>query len=290
MAKAGDAYRELVGTVVAMLDPQSTVKTEQWIVGPDGERDMDVEVRGKLDGIPHFVLVERKDHARPIGIGYIDAFESKLRDLKPDSAIMSSNSGFTRDALKKASRVGIQMMSAMKAGDTTVKIQVQREVVARRLTLRFGSAFLYPFDGRPQEIEENWKVEDLLFDGLPVIHWISEKMKLVAMEHDTADKIWFICTFRHEPRWSYRGRSLMVGGLKFSFAVKKDWVWYALGLIDNAAWEKTESVRDQSELEVNSFRLDITIMQSNLPRSAGDPRGVDGLVVETRVDVEYQQS
>ena len=59
-------------------------------------------------------MVECKDHARPIGIGYIDAFESKIRDLKPDRASMFGNSGFTRDALKKAKRVGIEMASAMK--------------------------------------------------------------------------------------------------------------------------------------------------------------------------------
>ena len=35
MAKAGDSYRELVGTVAAALDSESTVKTEQWIEGPD---------------------------------------------------------------------------------------------------------------------------------------------------------------------------------------------------------------------------------------------------------------
>jgi hypothetical protein len=180
MAKAGDEYREMVGTVMAALDVGSAVKTEQWITGPDGERDMDVEVRGTLNGAPHFILVECKDHARPIGIGFVDAFESKIRDLKSDRAIMFSNSGFTQDALKKANRVGIEMASAIKAGDDTVKIEVHREVVARRLTLTFGSVFLYPFDGHSHEIEEEWKVEDMLFDGLPVIHWITVSIWCMA--------------------------------------------------------------------------------------------------------------
>jgi hypothetical protein len=54
---------------------------------------MDVEVRGTLNGVPHFILVECKDHTRPIGIGFVDAFESEIRDLKPDRAIIFSNSG-----------------------------------------------------------------------------------------------------------------------------------------------------------------------------------------------------
>lgn len=312
MAKAGDAYREIVGTIMGVLDPDSAVKTEQWITGPDGERDMDVEVRGTLNGVPHFILVECKDHARPIGIGIVDAFESKIRDLKPERAIVFSNSGFTRDALKKANRVGIEMASAMKANDDTVKIKIYREVVARRLTLIFGTVFLYPFDGYPHEIDEKWTIADLLFDGLPVIHWISEKMKLVALEQDTANKIWFLCTFRHESRWSYHGQPLMIGGLKFHFTVKKDWVaqtvktdvslgyydhlkkrvvvpdkqWYALRLIDMDAWDETDRQWEDGEMEPNTFRLSITVTRSNLPNEPGLFPKVDELIAEYCVDVE----
>lgn len=312
MAKAGDEYRELVGTVMAALDAGSAVKTEQWITGPDGERDMDVEVRGTLDGAPHFILVECKDHARPIGIGFIDAFESKIRDLKPARASMFSNSGFTRDALKKAHRVGIGMASAMKAKDDTVKIQFHSEVIARRLTLSFGTAILFPLNGHPPKIEDKWNVEDLLFDDLPVIHWISEKMKLVALEYDTANKIWFLCTFRDEPRWSYHGQPLKIGGLKFHFTVRRDWMtqtvktdvslgyydhlkkhvvvpsgqWFALGLFDNEAWEDTDKDWERGEMEPNSFRLDITMTQSNLPNSPGLSPKVEELIAESRVDVE----
>jgi Restriction endonuclease len=312
MAKAGDAYRDLVGTVMAALDPGSAVKTEQWVTGPDGERDMDVEVRGTLNAVPHFIVVECKDHARLIGIGFVDAFESKIRDLKPPRAIMFSNSGFTRDALKKANRVGIEMASAMKAKDETVKIEVHRELVARQLTLTFRTVFLYPFDGHPHEIEEKWKVEDLLFDGLPVVHWISEKMKLIASEHDAANRIWYLCTFRHEPRWSYHGESLKVGGLKFSFTRKKDWVaqtvktdvslgyydqlkksvvvpdqqWYTPGVIDREAWEEADQQWQEGGMEPNTFRLNITIMQSNLPSPVDAIPKVDDLIAEHRVGVE----
>jgi hypothetical protein len=310
MAKPGDEYRELVGRVMAALDPGTAVKTEQWITGPDGERDMDVEVRGTLKGAPHFILVECKDHARPVGIGFVDAFESKIRDLNPDRAIMFSNSGFTRDALKKANRVGIEMASAMKANDGIVKIEVHREVVARRLTLTFGGMFLFPFDGHTLEIEEKWKLEDLLFDGLPMIHWISEKMRFLASEHDSAKRIWFLCSFRHAPRWSYCGQRLNVGGCKFHFTLQKDWVaqtvktdvslgyydhlkrrvvvpneqWYALGLIDNEAWEESDKAWEHGDIEQNCFRLDITMTRSNLPNSPGPPPRVDELISENRVD------
>jgi hypothetical protein len=312
MAKAGDEYREVVGTVMAALDSGSAVKTEQWITGPDGERDMDVEVRGTLQGVPYFVLVECKDHGRPVGIGFVDAFESKIRDLKPDRAIIFSNSGFTRDALKKAGRVGIEMASAMKAKDDTVGIEIHREVVARRLTLTFGKVILFPFEGHSLDVEDNWKLDDLLFDGVPVIRWISKQMALLASEHDASNKLWFLCTFRHEPRWTYGGQLLKVGGLKFSFTVQKDWVaqtlksevslgyydhlkkrvtvpdkqWYTPGMLDNEAWEETDKEWEQGEMEPNTFRLNITIIRSNLPTASDPSPKVDELIGESRVDVE----
>lgn len=312
MAKPGDEYRELVGEIMKALDPGSAVATEKWISGPDGKRDMDVEVRGTLNGVPIFILVECKDHNKPIGIGYVDAFESKIRDLKPDRAMMFSNSGFTGDALKKANRVGIEMASAMKAGDGTVKTQVHREVIARRLGLTFQKVVVFPFDGHSLDLEQPWQIGDLLFDGKPLIHWISNKMKFVASENDTAFSICFNCTFRPEPRWSYRGQTLMVGGLKFHFTVTKGWVaqtvktdvslgyydhlkkrvvvpdkqWYGLGLINNEAWEETDKEWEHDDIEPNTFRLDYTMTLSNLPNPPEPPPDVDGLIADSRVDVE----
>ena len=52
MAKAGDEYQEIVGAVAQALDPGASVKVAQWIEGPDGKRDLDVEVRGTINGSP----------------------------------------------------------------------------------------------------------------------------------------------------------------------------------------------------------------------------------------------
>lgn len=296
---------------MAALDSGSAVKTEQWITGPDGERDMDVEVRGTLNGVPHFILVECKDHARPIGIGFVDAFESKIRDLKPDQAIMFSNSGFTKDALRKANRVGIEMASAMKADDHTVKIRVHREVIARRLTLSMEEIRISPFDGHTFDFVE-WQPTDLTFDGIPLTYWVAGKMKSVAAEHDEAKEIKFFCTFRPDPRWAYQGVPIQVGGLFFRFGCKKDWVaqtvnadvslgyynhikknimipdkqWYALGAFDNEAWEETDKKWEHGEMEPTTFRLDITMTRSNLPNSPGPPPNVEEVIAEARVDIE----
>src|SRR5579884_2840798 len=95
MAKAGDDYMEQVAKVREALDPNAVVKTGQWIEGPDGEREVDVEVRGTVGGKPHFVIVEAKDWRRRVDVQTVDALDSKRVDLKADAAFIYSNSGFT---------------------------------------------------------------------------------------------------------------------------------------------------------------------------------------------------
>jgi Restriction endonuclease len=112
-SKPGDYYTDFVGRVLALLEPDRTIRVGEWVDGPDGRRDMDVEVRGTLNGQPHFYLVERKDWDRPVGIQVIDALDSKRTDLAADRAIIYSNSGFTEPAIKKAKSVAIELASAL---------------------------------------------------------------------------------------------------------------------------------------------------------------------------------
>src|SRR5258705_5150682 len=93
MAKAGDEYQDIVGDVAKALDPGASVKVGQWVEGPDGKRDLGGEVSGTIDGSPCFIVIECKDWSVPIGIGVVDALDSKRKDLNADQAIIYSNSG-----------------------------------------------------------------------------------------------------------------------------------------------------------------------------------------------------
>ena len=71
-----------------------------WTNGPDGRRDPDVVVREKGAGAAPLAVIECKDWNRPIGIAFIDALDSKRRDVGASVAMISSNSGFMSDALR----------------------------------------------------------------------------------------------------------------------------------------------------------------------------------------------
>lgn len=69
MLKAWTEYQELVALVAKALDREAIIKTGQWIEGPDGDREVDVAVRGIVDGTPHFVHIESLGGIFPAACG-----------------------------------------------------------------------------------------------------------------------------------------------------------------------------------------------------------------------------
>ena len=73
MTNPGDDYQDIVGAIRRALDPGAQVDVGAWVDGPDGQRDMDVAVRGTAHGKPQSILIECKDWRDRVGIAVIDA-------------------------------------------------------------------------------------------------------------------------------------------------------------------------------------------------------------------------
>src|SRR6266478_2449351 len=128
--RPGKAYQKLVAYVMKAFDPGADVKEGQWIKGPDGRLDMDVAIRGAIDGKPTLAVIECKDFdltkTGKVGREYVDALDSKRHDLNADVAIMCSNSGFTEDALNKGRRKSIGAISVLYKGDQRIKVVIKQ--------------------------------------------------------------------------------------------------------------------------------------------------------------------
>src|SRR5215475_1322251 len=102
-ASRGKAYQQLVAEVANAFDPGAKVTEGEWIVGPDGRLDMDVAIRGKINGKDILIVIECKDFnpksTGKVGREFVDALDSKRHDLGASIAMICSNSGFTADAL-----------------------------------------------------------------------------------------------------------------------------------------------------------------------------------------------
>jgi len=311
MAKAGDEYQEIVGAVAQALDPGASVKVGQWIEGPDGRRDLDVEVRGTVDGLPCFVLIECKDWAQPVGIAVVDALDSKRKDLSADRAVIYSNSGFTAPALRKAARVEIETASALKAGDKRIKVKIERLLVVKALSVDSLRVNLYPPPGCDPEVGHGWQIDQLFCDGLAVQNWISGRSADLIREHEDAKEIVWRCALRPHEGWSFNGRALLVGGLELTFRCTKKWLAqtvrvdvtlglfdylrrkvvvpskqaYGMGWIDQEAWKETDMRWEEKELEPNSFELFMTLLRPIPPIGDGKAPDIARLIVDQEIRI-----
>jgi hypothetical protein len=174
MTKSGDPYQYLVAAIVQLMEPSVHVDTGTWIEGPDGQRDLDVSIRGNLEGRPAFVLIECKDWKRKVGIQTIDALESKHKDLGVTHAVICSNSGFSKDAIRKAKRVGILTVAAIKQGDTRVRTTIEDEVYCGRAKIKKVQCTYFGSDlgGLPKNITDR----DVLYEGRPLAAWIRNRV------------------------------------------------------------------------------------------------------------------
>lgn len=114
------------------FDPSAEVKVGEWVKGPDGLREVDVLITGTVDGVTRQIL--------------IDAADSKRRDLAADVTLICSNAGFSKDAMRKAGRVGIGLIGVMREPDPRIRYKVFDEkrfpVILERFSLDIVPIFI----------------------------------------------------------------------------------------------------------------------------------------------------
>ncbi len=186
----GRPYQRLVAEIARAFDPGAKIDEGVWVPGPDGRLDLDVSIRGKVDAREVLTVIECKDFARnatgPVGRAFVDAFDSKREDLGADNALICSNAGFTRDALSKARRKGIGMISVLKAGDARVKAVIEQEIVLCRLRIPSWT-FTYHFADEGGRLLQP-AVHRLRFDGLSLDSWLQHRGSLIATANPGFDK------------------------------------------------------------------------------------------------------
>lgn len=288
MPKPGDEYQEIVGLVRRALDPEATVKTGQWIKGPDGDRDLDVEVRGTLQGKDHFALVECKDWKRRVGIEVVDALESKRHDLGADSAAIYSNSGFADPALRKAKRVGIRMFSALRAGDDRIRYIVYKEVIAvvysvDKYSIRFSCE-----EGQGAVFPDGWTPHDIKHAGLPLVNFLRDESMEILKQRKRAGGFTATYAFAAPIHIQVRGQDIGIKVLQLRAQCRQKYVSQVieedvtlgqydflndavsipnkqtliLGTFDNSKWKEIDTTKfkiESQELQPKGIQLGLTL-------------------------------
>jgi len=182
--KAGAPYEAAVRDLFRQFSPTATVNAGVWVQGPDGRRELDVDILEKQGDRTVHGVVECKDFnpdtTGPVGIGFIDALDSKRHDLKLDFAFLCSNAGFTDDAIRKAKRVNIGLLGATRSGDSRVRFGVVDEIYMRHLRLTDPPLLhCWHVEGEALLPEEITKSGEPNFEGRSVAQWLHYRMVLM---------------------------------------------------------------------------------------------------------------
>ncbi len=316
MTKAGTKYQELTALVAKALDPNAKVKIGQWMEGPDGNREVDVEVRGTVDGTGHFVLIECKDWNRSVDIQEIDKLDSKRHDLAADSAMIYSNSGFSKKALRKAERLGIDAVSAMAEGNQLVRPVLERELVVKALSVDSWNMTLYPSGGSDCKFPKPWDARTLRYEGLPVVNWLKNTSGDLLRKYEAERKIIETAAFKTEIRFTLEETPVLLRGIRVKMKCSRKWLsqtvredvslgvynhitrrltvpnkeYLSIGWIDQEAWQemKIDGKPEQwtEPLEPGSFRLNLTLLRPIVGIEGEGTPPIDDLIGDQRTDFE----
>lgn len=106
---------KIVESIVALLheQPGISVKRNVHLPSIDREetREIDVLISGQLVGYPVQIAIECKNYKKEIGIGDIDAFIGKLKDIEfpTQHGIYVCTSRYTKGAIKRAKNAGLRI-------------------------------------------------------------------------------------------------------------------------------------------------------------------------------------
>lgn len=225
--KRGDAYQDAVALVAKSICPSAVIEVGAWIDGPDGRRDLDVVVRPNGAGVAPSVVIECKDWNRPIGIAFIDALDSKRRDIGAASAMICSNSGFTADALRKAARVQMPALAAPIEGDDRIRVVVREQIYTRIVEFAHHSPlFHHPnlSDEQKGALAGPIGTQEWTYQGKSVEAWVAAKLLKIAGFATHSRSFLAIFRFREPIRFDVRGCNVPVDRVDIRAAFTVQWM------------------------------------------------------------------
>ncbi len=113
----GKYLEELVTWIQQSVHEKALVIPNEKVLDIDTKKERQIDISIRLsDGPTHlFVMVEVRDHKKPIDVRYIEEVNSKKQSVNANAASIVSRSGFTTTALEKAKHLGIQTLTYKEA-------------------------------------------------------------------------------------------------------------------------------------------------------------------------------
>lgn len=318
MAKAGSVYEKLVADVVATMSPGTKVQYGQWTIGPDGRRDLDVEIRGQINREDQFIVIECKDWKTAVGIGVVDALDSKRRDINADYALICSNSGFTSEALQKGKRVGIGMVTILKSDDPIVKVVVEEEIYAKKIFIKeYKSTWHFADPHLASQMPKNLDPNEIKYKELPITNWVADKSLFLIEENANGIEVTGHYKLIKPTLFSFSTITLRVIAFDIHLFVETIWVSQVVSIdaskaihdfilhrtimpsgknqqikingFDINKWKPISFVPVIKSLEANENRISFSLYENAITKTIGtDTPDMGALIIEETVTVDGQ--
>jgi hypothetical protein len=128
-------FERVVKNIYELLSPGCKVVHNDKVMGQYtcGLRQLDVSIRTSVAGHEILIVVECKDEKRKVDITEVEAFASKLKDVKADKGVMIAKKGFSNKALKFAPRAGIELCRIHDAEQKNWQLDLKIPIILEKI-------------------------------------------------------------------------------------------------------------------------------------------------------------
>jgi hypothetical protein len=107
-------YQKLAADIYADLEAAAVVTHDDKIRGVESgiERQIDVSIRTTVAGHQILIIVQAKDHVRPVDVNVVGEFQSVIHDVRAAKGVLICSGGFTETAVEYARTLNIDVCTA----------------------------------------------------------------------------------------------------------------------------------------------------------------------------------
>lgn len=129
--KPGKEYEAFVYSKFKNLFQNFEVIQNDRIIGKQSNirREIDISIKGKVDGVNLLYLVQCKDHKKPADVKIIGEFSSVLKDIGASKGFLICSSGFTKSIHQYSQTLGIELITVEDINSEKWKIDIQIPIV-----------------------------------------------------------------------------------------------------------------------------------------------------------------
>ncbi len=229
--KEGEKFEHLAVEVFSKLSEHNdheTIEHDVMLEGPDGPRQIDVLLTGKVGPFEVKTIIECKDYSKNVNVIAIDALHSKLLDVKAQKAVLVARKGFTKGAKSKAKRLGISICTLHSMEHEKWKLETEMPIVITEYSCeKYTPSLMFKAITSEVVFKDFLTINDIPITKIVADYWNDNEIAC----KDGLTKHTFIPDLP-KPNWVYvpDGREMEVTNLSFSMSISKK---YYFGFINN---------------------------------------------------------